>query len=100
MAKNFTAVLQKDKSFDGMEISQTYEEYEDSKKKPAVREDEAKRRVSLYLPESLYEKVSMLASVSRTNMNQLIINLLEEHITGEKIRNALQVLQEDVRKSC
>ena len=99
MAKNFKAALQQDKSFDGMEISQTYEEYEDAKRKSIAREDEPKKRVSLYLPESLYEKVSMLASVSRTNMNQLIINLLEEHITGEKIKNALQVLQEDVRKS-
>lgn len=100
MAKNFKAALQGDKSFDGMEISQTYEEFEDAKRKPVKKEDEPKKRMSLYLPESLYDKVSMFASVSRTNMNQLIINLLEENITGEKIKDALQALQEDIRKSC
>lgn len=51
--KDFKSALGSEKSFDGINISQTYVE----------RNDEEKKRVSLYRPASLYNKVSMYSSL-------------------------------------
>ena len=85
--KDFKSALGSEKSFDGIDISQTY----------AERNDEEKKRVSLYLPASLYDKVSMYSSLSRININQMIINILEENVTTEKLQKALARMQEDVK---
>ena len=85
--KDFKSALGSEKSFDGIDISQTYVE----------RNDEDKKRVSLYLPASLYDKVSMYSSLCRVNINQMINNILEENITTEKLQKALARMQEDVK---
>ena len=85
--KDFKSALGNEKSFDGIDISQTY----------AERNDEEKKRVSLYLPASLYDKVSMYSSLCRININQMIINILEENVTTEKLQKALARMQEDVK---
>ena len=89
--KDFKSALGREKSFDGINISQTYNERID------VKSNEEKKRVSLYLPAALYDKVSMYSSLSRINLNQLIINILEEKITPDVMKNALERMQEDVR---
>ena len=89
--KDFKSALGSERSFDGIDITQTYNERKD------VKQNEEKRRVSLYLPASLYDKVSMYSSLSRINMNQLIINILEETITPDMMKNALARMQEDVK---
>ena len=61
------------------------------------RNDEEKKRVSLYLPASLYDKVSMYSSLCRVNINQMINNILEENVTTEKLQKALVRMQEDVK---
>ena len=88
--KDFKSALGNEKSFDGIDISQTYAERND-------RNDEEKKRVSLYLPASLYDKVSMYSSLCRININQMIINILEENVTTEKLQKALARMQEDVK---
>ena len=85
--KDFKSALGSEKSFDGIDISQTYVE----------RNDEDKKRVSLYLPASLYDKVSMYSSLCRVNINQMINNILEENVTTEKLQKALVRMQEDVK---
>ena len=85
--KDFKSALGSEKSFDGIDISQTYVE----------RSDEEKKRVSLYLPASLYDKVSMYSSLCRVNINQMINNILEENVTTEKLQKALVRMQEDVK---
>ncbi len=85
--KDFKSALGSEKSFDGIDISQTYVE----------RNDEDKKRVSLYLPASLYDKVSMYSSLCRVNINQMINNILEENITTEKLQKALARMQENVK---
>ena len=87
--KDFKSALGSEKSFDGIDISQTYVE----------RSDEEKKRVSLYLPASLYDKVSMYSSLCRVNINQMINNILEENITTEKLQKALARMQENVQAS-
>ena len=85
--KNFKSALVSERSFDGIDISQTY----------AERNDGEKKRVSLYLPAALYDKVSMYSSLCRININQMIINILEENVTTEKLQKALARMQEDVK---
>jgi len=104
--KNFNAAL-KQNAFDGFTISQTEEERAAQKgnavpaatQKPAKENETPKkmRRISIYMDnDELFNNLDIYCQVYGISKNKLVIKLLEEHLTEErmqKVRNSLAALE-------
>lgn len=116
MKKDFNAALKQNNAFDGFAISQTEEERAAQKnsadpaatktartKKPVadtVTEPEKPkkiRRVSIYMDDDeLFNNLDIYCQVHGISKNKLVIKLLEEYLTEErmqKVRNSLAALE-------
>ena len=114
MAKDFTSNINNSTpNIDGNQISQTYEERQASKNQTAgnvkiqinndpaesqindtpvtqplnnkkTKKEVKRSRISLYMDKDLYDRVSLFASLNRTNMNQLILCILQSFFIHKK----------------
>ena len=116
MKKNFKDALKQNTAFDGFAISQTEEERAAQKatdvpaapktapaQKPATdtatetAKSKKMRRISIYMDDdNLFNNLDIYCQVHGISKNKLIIKLLEEHLTEErmqKVRNSLAALE-------
>lgn len=89
MGKDFMNQLNKDtQAFDGIPISQTQDEHENAKKQPEVEGHSAveeRKRISLYIPVSLSDKLDEYVNVQPKSRNAIIIELLQNFLTDERM---------------
>lgn len=89
MGKDFMNQLNKDtQAFDGIPISQTQDEHENAKKQPEVGGHSAveeRKRISLYIPVSLSDKLDEYVNVQPKSRNAIIIELLQNFLTDERM---------------
>ena len=116
MKKDFNAALQQNNAFDGFAISQTEEERAAQKgadvpaapqTAPAQKtttdiateteKSKKMRRISIYMDDDkLFNNLDMYCQVHGISKNKLVIKLLQEYLTEErmqKVRNSLAALE-------
>ena len=110
--KDFNAALKQNNAFDGFAISQTEEERAAQKmadippapqptpaQNPAAETEKPKkmRRISIYMDDDeLFNNLDTYCQVHGISKNKLVIKLLEEYLTEErmqKVRNSLAALE-------